>query len=76
MMNFSRHDKAAPAKQLQVDSSSKRPLDVNNEFTHIQTRAEQILHRVSFQKALQIIKQFSKRSYGISPVQTLIKSPY
>lgn len=52
MMNFSRHDKAAPAKQLQVDSSSKRPLDVNNEFTHIQTRAEQILHRVCPSKKL------------------------
>ena len=52
MMNFSRHDKAAPAKQLQVDSSSKRPLDVNNEFTHIQTRVEQILHRVCPSKKL------------------------
>lgn len=52
MMNFSRHDKAAPGKQLQVDSSSKRPLDVNNEFTHIQTRAEQILHRVCPSKKL------------------------
>lgn len=52
MMNFSRHDKAAPAKQLQVDSSSKRPLDVNKEFTHIQTRDEQILHRVCPSKKL------------------------
>jgi len=64
MMNFSRHDKAAPAKQLQVDSSSKRPLDVNNEFTHIQTRAEQILHRVcpskKLFKSLKLAKEYTE----------------
>lgn len=70
MMNFSRHDKAASAKQLQVDTFPKRPLDVNNEYTHIQTRAEQILHRACPSKKP---FKFSKRSYRISPVQILIK---